>query len=255
MIELYQFPNSHFCEKARWALDYKSLPFEERNLLPGFHLAATRRLAPGTSLPILVDDGVVVQDSAAIITYLDRKVAADPLTPADPGLARQALALEEELGREVGVTLRRCFYFHALPDRRRALAFLMKGSSGWKRAVFPLVFPLLRRAMVRSMNIRPDAAQRSLERLEAAIARLDATLQQGPFLVGGRFSRADLTACALLAPLVGVGRSEEELEVVSPPAVQALRERHAGGRVCEWVRATYRDHRRRLPDARVAIPG
>jgi Glutathione S-transferase, N-terminal domain len=27
MIQLYQFPFSHFCEKARWALDYKSIAY------------------------------------------------------------------------------------------------------------------------------------------------------------------------------------------------------------------------------------
>ena len=37
MIELYQFPLSHFCEKARWALDYKSIAYRPVNLLPGFH--------------------------------------------------------------------------------------------------------------------------------------------------------------------------------------------------------------------------
>ena len=27
MITLYQFQFSHFCEKARWALDYKGVPY------------------------------------------------------------------------------------------------------------------------------------------------------------------------------------------------------------------------------------
>jgi glutathione S-transferase len=37
MITLYQFQFSHFCEKARWALDYKDLPYTCKNLLPGLH--------------------------------------------------------------------------------------------------------------------------------------------------------------------------------------------------------------------------
>jgi glutathione S-transferase len=246
VIELYQFPYSHFCEKARWALDYKGLPFVERNLLPGLHLYEVRNLAPATSLPILVDDGQALQDSTVIITYLDRKVAGAPLTPADPELARQALAWEDDLGREIGVTLRQWFYFHALPDRRRATRFLMQGSSGWRRLVFPLMFPAIRSAMVRAMNIRPQPAQRAQERLEAAIARLDEALQKSPFLVGGQFTRADLTACALLAPLVGIGRTEDEMAATSPAAVQALRQRYAGGRVFEWVTRVYADHRRRM---------
>ena len=27
-MKLLEFPHSHYCEKARWALDYKGIPFE-----------------------------------------------------------------------------------------------------------------------------------------------------------------------------------------------------------------------------------
>ena len=66
---LYQFPISHFCEKARWALDYKGVPFQPHNLLPGLHMNTARRLASNTSVPILDHDGTVVQGSAAIISH------------------------------------------------------------------------------------------------------------------------------------------------------------------------------------------
>src|SRR6187397_1382247 len=62
MTTLYQFEFSHFCEKARWALDYKGLAHERRNLLPGLHARVARKLASNSSLPILVDNGAVVQD-------------------------------------------------------------------------------------------------------------------------------------------------------------------------------------------------
>ncbi|MGR9114583.1 MAG: glutathione S-transferase N-terminal domain-containing protein [Gammaproteobacteria bacterium] len=35
MLTLYRFPVSHYCEKVRWALDYKQLDFQTKNLLPG----------------------------------------------------------------------------------------------------------------------------------------------------------------------------------------------------------------------------
>ena len=43
MIELYQFPISHFCEKIRWTLDYKGLSHKTRNLLPGLHVLKTKK--------------------------------------------------------------------------------------------------------------------------------------------------------------------------------------------------------------------
>jgi len=48
MIELYQFQFSHYCEKARWALDYKGISYKPRNLLPGLHVKPARKLAPET---------------------------------------------------------------------------------------------------------------------------------------------------------------------------------------------------------------
>lgn len=55
MIKLYQFAFSHFCEKARWALDYKSIPYTPVNLLPGLRIKPIRKLAPKTCMPVLVD--------------------------------------------------------------------------------------------------------------------------------------------------------------------------------------------------------
>src|SRR6516225_6652130 len=89
MIELYQFPFSHYCEKARWALDYKGIAYRPVNLLPGFHFRHLAKLAPRTSVPVLRDGAIVVQGSSAIIDYLDRRYANPSLTPSDPNAARE----------------------------------------------------------------------------------------------------------------------------------------------------------------------
>src|SRR5882762_1573570 len=46
MFKLYDFRSSHYSEKARWALDFKGIPYAPRHLLPGFHMRTTRKLAP-----------------------------------------------------------------------------------------------------------------------------------------------------------------------------------------------------------------
>lgn len=44
---LYQFPISHYCEKARSCLDVKGLTYSTRDLIPGLHLiTAASTLAP-----------------------------------------------------------------------------------------------------------------------------------------------------------------------------------------------------------------
>ena len=49
-IKLYQFCISHYCEKARWALDYKGINYQTVNLLPGQHVNTIRKLTGAAGL-------------------------------------------------------------------------------------------------------------------------------------------------------------------------------------------------------------
>lgn len=243
MMTLYQFQFSHFCEKARWALDYKGLSYTRKNLLPGPHLKVVKKLALKRGLPILVDDGTVVQDSTSIITFLDEKFPSRSLTPKDPQKAREALEWEEYLDEEIGVPLRLWFYFHTLPDRDRALGFLLDGAPWYGRPLFALIFPKVRTVMTQAMNIHAESARQAEERVLAALERLDNTLKERRFLVGDSFSRADLTACALLSPYCAPGKSDAEIPATFPAQVCALRDKHKTRRFFTWVLDIYRNHR------------
>lgn len=246
MIELYQFYFSHYCEKARWALDYKGLAYEPRNLLPGLHAKPAKKLAASTALPIIVDDGTVVQDSTAIIEYLDRKYPHQPLMPRDPTQAREAMEWEEYLDEEIGVTLRLWFYFHLLPDRRRTLKFMLDGAPWYGRPLLTVMFPAIRNVMRKSMNINAETARQSELRLLEAFERLDARLKNNRYLVGEHFSRADLTACALLSPYCLP--QDAQAARVFPDAARALRDAHKSRPFFTWVRSMYAEHRGRNPD-------
>jgi len=243
MITLYQFEFSHFCEKARWALDYKGLPHARKNLLPGLHARVARKLAPNSCLPILVDSGTVVQDSTSIIAFLDKQYPDRPLTPRDAQEAKEALAWEEYLDDEIGVPVRLWFYYHALPDRDCALRFLLEGAPWYGRPMFALIYPKVRAAMTTLMNIHAESARQAEERLVAALDKLDDAVKERRFLVGDHFSRADLTACALLRRHCAVGKASGAIAAAAPAAVSALRDAHKARPFVSWVRETYRSHR------------
>ena len=65
---LYTFTISHFAEKARWALDYKGIHYQEKRLVPGSHFPIVKRIAPRTCVPVLRDAGCVIQGSSATST-------------------------------------------------------------------------------------------------------------------------------------------------------------------------------------------
>jgi glutathione S-transferase len=243
MIELYQFPFSHYCEKARWALDYKGIAYRTVNLLPGFHFRHLAKLTPKSSVPVLRDGATVVQDSSAIIDYLDRRYANPALTPSDANAAREALDWEEYLDEQIGVNIRLWFYHHTLPVRRLAVSFLLEGATWHKKPLFVLAYPKVRRAMSESMNINADTARHAEERLRAALEKLDEALIERHFLVDDRFSRADLTACALLRRSCMQDDTYKEI----PPAVRKLRDELKSRRLCQWVRSVYACYRQPFP--------
>ncbi len=65
-MKLLEFPRSHFCEKARWALDYKGIPFEAVAILPGFHRITVRKYARDSAVPVLLTDDGAVQGSSSL---------------------------------------------------------------------------------------------------------------------------------------------------------------------------------------------
>ncbi|MGH8615796.1 MAG: glutathione binding-like protein [Gammaproteobacteria bacterium] len=97
------------------------------------------------------------------------------------------------------------------------------------------------------MNIHAESAKRSEERLLSALETLNNALTERRFLVGDCFSRADLTACALLSPYRRPGGSDDEASRVLPERVRALRDKHKTSLFFGWVRDIYTDHRRPIP--------
>jgi glutathione S-transferase len=88
-VELIQFERSHFNDKARWALDYKSIAHSRTCLLPGLHLKTVAGLTGGTMVRILSIDDKNIGESAAIIDYLEQHTPSPALYPADaPDRAR-----------------------------------------------------------------------------------------------------------------------------------------------------------------------
>jgi glutathione S-transferase len=244
--ELYQFPVSHFCEKARWCLDYKGLDYTVRNLLPGPHLPQTRKLAGVRTVPILRDGGRCIADSTAIAQYLEQQHPGLPLLPADVPAQQALLTQVKRLDRE-GEDVRRWIYGHVLThgDFRHTL---YSGYDRPQRWIGYAMAPAVRLAIQRGYDIRPETLALSLHVMLKGLDTLEATLQNDParYLAGGQFTLADLTAAALYAPLVGPADSPWPREVPGPalpPAMAAMRATVAQRPVGHWIERIYREYR------------
>jgi len=201
MTRLITIPFSHYCEKARWALDRTGVAYTEDGHLPLFHYLPTRRAGGGRTVPVLVDGSTVLTDSTDILAWAD---ARDPgaLLPAAPADRAAALQLEDDFDRSLGPATRRWIYFHLLP-RRDLEPRLLGGVPRWERLALAAARPLAVRYLTRSLHIDAAGVARSIRKIDDTFARIAALLSDGRrFLVGDRFTVADLTFAALAAPVL-----------------------------------------------------
>ena len=235
---LYQFAGSPYCEKARWALDYKGVNYQTVNLVPGRHAKITQKIAKNSSVPILVDDDQVVQGSAEIISYLEKSKRHPPLTPTNSQDASMAHEWERYLDRNLGVSLRVIFYHFAFSDRALVTEFLLRGTRLRDRIGYFFTFPGLRRQMKKSMGINAEAAEAARQQLIVSFDRLDERLAGHKYLAGPQFSRADLTASALL-----FHRWSDDW--FAPVEVDEFFNQIENRPFYQWARAIHKDYRQR----------
>ena len=245
MTRLYTFTISHFAEKARWSLDYKGIHYQEKRLVPGLHVPIIKRIAPSTFVPVLQDAGRIIQGSSAIIDYVDEHSPEPPLTPADPSERQRTLELERWLDCEFGERVRRVFYFHALNHPDLAIPLFNQGGPWWGRLFCRVGFRMIANRIRQMYAITAENVALDMDRVTVAYERLDTLLENRRYLVGDRFSRADLTLAALAAP---TWRPPEHPtywppDELYPHEITAFRDRFAKTRTREHVLRMYREHR------------
>ncbi|WP_248796457.1 glutathione S-transferase family protein [Pseudomonas sp. MWU13-2105] len=174
-ITLYGDLNSR-AHRVAWMLKELQLPF--KHVPTGFQDGSTHQpeflqINPNARVPALIDGDLVLFESLAINLYLARCYGGGTLGP--DGMVEEAQATQWSLwvANEVEKTLlfaaANCFLF--APDQRN-----------------------------------PDEAQMALRKLERPFAVLESRLRGQRWLLGSRFTVADLNVCAVmtLLPLAGI---------------------------------------------------
>lgn len=232
---------SHYCEKARWALDRAGLAYTEDAHVPVLSWRATFGARGGRTVPVLVTPDGVLEDSTEILRWIDRQGRGPALFPAGP-VGEDVAALEDEADRRVGPATRRLAY-HALftdPDATRAL--VLSAGPGWERRAGRAVYPLLRQMIRRGLKVDDAGAARSRVTLDEAFAKVALRLADGrPYLAGDTFTAADLTFIALATPvLLPPEYVARYLPSDAPiPATRAIAERYRETPAGRWALSVY----------------
>ncbi len=222
---------SHYCEKARWALDRAGIAYREEAYVPMTHLFGTVRRG-GRSTPLLVTPGAVLKDSRDILRWVETQRPGS-LYPGEASARAEVEELERLFDDQLGPHVRRVAYRLLLTSGESFTPVIRETTHGAQRALAPIFGALVPRLVARALRVDEAGAARSRPRVEAVLEKVEARLAEGRrYLVGDAFTAADLTFAALFAPYV----SPPEQPVTSkltPPAnmrahVEAQRARPAG---------------------------
>jgi glutathione S-transferase len=249
-VRLVTIPISHYCEKARWALDRAGLTYREERHVQGVHQLAARRAGGGITVPVLVTPDRVVGDSAEILAWVDERTPPQSrLFPGERGAREEVERLCRRFDEALGPRGRRLMYIHMFVARELALRFNNEGVPSWENRAIRVGWPLARRLVERVLEIRPGVEVEDEAVVWRELDFVAGLLADGrPYLCGESFGAADLTFAALSAPMVvppeyGVPLPQP---AVLPPRMAALAERareHPAGR---YALALFSTHRRRV---------
>jgi glutathione S-transferase len=248
VLRLITIPISHYCEKARWALERAGMPYREERHVQGVHRIAARRAGGGLTVPVLVTPDGTIGESAEILAWVDERTPSEQrLFPSDPAERAEIEQLCRRLDERLGPSGRRLMYVAMLPQRKQVLSFNNQGVPRWEDRTMRYGYPLITGLVKRVLEIEPGVEVEDLATVWGELDFIAERLSDGrPYLCGGRFGAADLTFAALSAPVVvpllyGVSLPQPEtMQSQTAALVESAREHPAG----RFALRLYSEHRR-----------
>lgn len=233
---LVTIPISHYCEKARWALDRAGISYVERAHVQAIHRFATRRAGGGLTAPVLLCADGALADSTDILAWADaQSPPLRALYPKNPDRAAAVRRLEDYFNTRLGPQSR-CWLYQQLRKRRDlALDYGCTGVPAWERMTLRVGYPALIAIVARVLDVTPTTGLQSEHEVRAVFDAVGEYLGDGrPYICGEEFTAADLTFSALAAPMlmpVGYGvqlPQPDELPSYTAEVVHELRAHPAG---------------------------
>lgn len=199
-MKLYEFPGSHFCDKARWALSYKNIEYQRAFVLPAVHyfvLAPKVDLSrPRLQVPVLSDGRVNIHGSSNVLDYLEEKYPNPSLNPKQTN--QQWRELELELTK-IGEDCRRIYFYYAMSHPTTFRKIFCYDHETLRKLGFFCLYPGLFSYLKFAYRVHGGQTKRSIDRVKAIMDRLAGILEKQPYLAGDRFTRLDITAATMLS--------------------------------------------------------
>ena len=245
MRRLLTIPISHYCEKARWALERAGIEYAEERHVQGPHIVISRLRGGKGTVPVLLCEDGVLAESEAIVRWADAKLPPERRLLLDAGPEVAALCRRFDDG--IGPDGRRLMYAYMLPHRELMLRYNDAGVPAWEDRTLRALWWLSAPFAAYRLAVGPGTIERDTPRVRSELDFVAERLADGRrYLCGDRFTAADLTFAALAAAVIvppeyGTPLPQpDELPGPVASAVRSMREHPAG----EFALRLFREERR-----------
>jgi glutathione S-transferase len=207
MITLYHAHHSTCSQKVRVVLAEKSQPFDtvfldlgkKDQLVPDY-----LKLNPNGVVPTLVDEDDVILESSVICEYLDERYPGTCLTP-DDAVERARMRAWMHFAEEVPVPAIR------VPSFNRAFLYRFEGLDQAQFEAEQMNVRKVRKEMFQRMGKPTGFARKEVDialgQLDDTCARMQAALENGPWLMGAQFTLADVLVIPAIDRMADLGLS------------------------------------------------
>lgn len=219
-MQLVTIAFSHYNEKARWGLDRFGVDYEDQRYLPMLHFFGVMwatRLRGGRpeknstrwSTPLLLtDDGTRIHDSSRIVRYASDRFGTEHTSLYPPEHTARIEQIEQRVGERLGPDTRRIAYYYLLADPERLAWVMRNNTSRLQYGLYAAFSPVVRQALRRRLRVTRAGMEVSRERVRAEVEAFSDQLGDRPYLLGDRFTAADIAVSCLLAPMLAPSREE-----------------------------------------------
>jgi len=238
---------SHYCEKARWALDLLGRQYLEDRFCPPFHRKALKSIHAKNTVPaLMVNNKDTYSSSTEILTWVDKQLPEHRrLFPSDPAqgpvIEDFCKRCDDKLAPEVLVLA------HTFATRQQFTELLTAGVSEDRTKYFRWIAPLLQLGFKSKYKLNSSNFSQAVRRIDQFFSSVNDLLHGGKnYLYMDRLTAADISFCSLAAPALLIQEYGVSMFKFSeaPPEVRQNAERWRQEPAGKFVQSNYRECRK-----------